>query len=219
MPLYQNEVGPSKSSKLYVWSEKQGATSKKKAVITAHGGAASSSGMGKAPDCTLIFYSPHGHILNDPSLEGIIAGLVLPCGDAINSKMSPDYELAKYTDTTGKVKHNKAGETYATVGQLNDRFASAHKTHTSQTEMLTDMVLDNDNLLPQLQQQATLSDMYDGLSMDIITLRNRFWRSSPKLSEVLSLLWQYNFKYDEIHCNFCRGGGAGYSPKKADLMK
>lgn len=221
MALFKNEVGPAKSSKLYVWSATKGAPSKRKAVITAHGGAASSSGMASTPLCNLYFYSPHGHILNDPSLEAIISGSVLPCEGPVNSRISPDYELAKYTDTTGKVKHNKAGETYATVGVLDERFASAHKTFSSQASMLAEMVTaeGGDQFMGQFVQQSNLVNMYRDFSMDIITIRNRFWHGSPKLSDVLKLLAQYGYNYEEIHCNFCRGAGAGFSPAKVDLNK
>jgi len=221
MALYKNEVGPAKSSLLYVWSETKGGASKRKAVISAHGGAASSTGMAGAPSSTLIFYSPHGHILNDPSLEAILAGTVMPYGDAINSKASPDYELAKYTDTTGKVKHNKAGETYATVAGLDSRFASAHKTYSDQVSMLAEMVTaeGGDQYFGSFVQSSNLERMYKSLPMDIITIRNRFWHSSPKLSDVLRLLGQYGYHYDEIHCNFCRGGGSGHSPARVDLTK
>jgi hypothetical protein len=222
MALIQNEVGPTKESKLYVWSATKGAPSNKKAVITAHGGGAWISGMGSAPSCTLVFYSPHGHILNDPSLSAIISGSVLPCGEPVNSKASQDYSLAKYTDTTGKIKHNKAGETYATVGGLDDAFkqqtASANSRIAMNNEAISAGVKVPGIDLHQVVKSATAEEARyaAGVSMDVITIRNRGWLSSPKLSEVITLLWKYGYKYDEIHCNFCRGGKAGFSPVKVD---
>jgi len=69
----------------------------------------------------------------------------------------------------------------------------------------------------QLRQQTTLARLYGALHMDIITIRNRFWHSSPKLSWVLTELWAKGYQYETIHCSFCRGGGASYSPPKIDL--
>lgn len=222
MALYKNEIGPAKSSKLYVWSANLGAPSKRKAVITAHGGGAWISGMATAPICSLVFYSPHGHILNDPSLEAVISGSVLPCGEAINSRKSPDYSLSKYTDTTGKVKHNTAGETYATVGSMDDTFQKRSANASDRKNFFQQAInsgakVPGINLDEELRRIVAEEGRYTaGVAMDIITIRNRGWVSSPKLSEVLTLLWHYGYRYDEIHCNFCRGGGAGYSPAKVD---
>ena len=221
MPLFQNEVGPPKKSVLYVWSAVEGGASNKTAVITAHGGKAKVNGMASVPDSRLVFYSPHGHILNDPSLEAIVARRVKPCGDPVSSKQSQDYELGKYTNSTANPnwlhKHNKANETYASVGGLQERFANAHQSASDLQEALLELSELDPLQQTQLAEQAALSELYADLTMDVITIRNRFWVSDPKLSDVLIKLSENGYNYDEIHCNFCRGGGEGYSPEKIQL--
>ena len=218
MALFKNEVGEPGSSKLYVWSERKGEGSKEKVVISAHGGIARINGMEAAPDCNLVFYSPHGHILNDPSLSAVIAGSIESC-ETLASSQSPDYDLSKYTNSGAEHKHNKTGENYAMVGKLDEQFAQSHKNHSKHVEMLADLIVDDSRAqnIKHLEQQIKLAEMYDGLSMDIVTIRNRFWHKDPKLSEVLKILWDNGYEYKEVHCNFCRGSAESYIPKKVNL--
>ena len=69
----------------------------------------------------------------------------------------------------------------------------------------------------QLREQMTLATRFSDLRMDIITVRSRVWKRSPKLSDILKALWANGYKYEEVHCNFCRGGGTAYAPEKIAL--
>jgi hypothetical protein len=173
--------------------------------------------MASAPQTSLTYYCPHGRPLNDPSIEAIIAKTVHSYGDPVDSRASQDYELSKYTNTGTELKHNKAGESYARIGKLDERFAEAHALHAGAVGWLVDDVLNNDALLPQLTEQSALEQRYRELAMDVVTIRNRFWLKSPKLSEVLTELWKYGYQYADVHCSFCRGSAEGYKPLKVDL--
>lgn len=220
MALFKNPVGSSLTSKLYVWSQKKDMPSRAEAVITAHGDTTSGDGMRSAPDCSLVFYGPHGRVLNDPRLENVLARLIMPY-ETVASKASYDYKLSKYTNTssTARNQHNTAGETYDVVGAMDDRFATAHTIYKETVAMLYDtvMVEDRDDLVDSLYEQTTLEEHYRDLPMDIITVRHRVGQLSPTLSTALKLLSENGYGYEKVHCNFCRGGGASYAPAKVDM--
>ena len=101
---------------------------------------------------------------------------------------------------------------------MDQRFATAHKNAADLLEALASLPEEQRGAMDlQFRQQTTLARLYADLRMDIITIRNRFSHSDPKLSWVLTELWAKGFDYDTIHCSFCRGGGESYSPPTIDI--
>jgi hypothetical protein len=62
----------------------------------------------------------------------------------------------------------------------------------------------------------TLADLSRlGGERDVVTIRDRRFYSSPRLSEVIKELRKFGYYYNVIHCVFCRcpdGGGQSYKP-------
>ena len=135
----------------------------------------------------------------------------------MGSRASQDYELSKYTNTGAKKKHNTMSENYASVGGMDARFATGRENAEAALATLADLPPDvRGNYEAQFRQQTAVARLYGELRMDIITLRNRFWHSDPKLSWVLTELWAKGYEYDTIHCSFCRGNGTSYMPPKVN---
>ncbi|MDF1505169.1 putative adhesin [Roseisolibacter sp. H3M3-2] len=192
MTIRKTEVG----DVLNIWSASTGKHAST-AVITAHGGDAYVNGMDKAPDYTLAYYSDHGHILSDPSIMYILTGRSIPC-QTIQSRASQDYELTKYTNTsatvTGSRQHNTGGESYDSIRSLEQEFSKG---------------LARQRGSGSAQEQVYLA----GMKMDVITIRDRKFYASPKLSDVLKILDKHKYRYTTLHCSFCRGGGQAQAPK------
>ncbi|CAI0916805.1 Uncharacterised protein [Serratia rubidaea] len=201
MDLYQNTVG----SNLYVWSHKRAAPSANECIITAHGASRTSkSGMSsELKDVELVYYTRHGETLSDPSLLQMIIGAV-PQYESMKANASHDYDLGKYTNSqvNGGKRHNEANESYHSVRNL-------YNTADAKPQELRDnaarfrsagMVTHADNLERDAAQYKNITQY------DVITLRNRIHRSfnSLTLSEVIRELRRYGYKYQRIHCAFCR---------------
>jgi hypothetical protein len=46
---------------------------------------------------------------------------------------------------------------------------------------------------------------------DIVTVRNRRWRSDLTLSDVIRILHEHGYRYTTIHCAFCRSRSAMFT--------
>ena len=187
MPLIQNVVG----SSIYVWSKKTGAPSEKRLVITSHGDESNINGMAAAGvprSCKLVFYGPHGYMLRDPNLPALIAGNLVIHETVDRPQSSQDYQLQKYTNTNDtSTRHNEVGETYASIAGMLELFP-----------MIAGMA-------QKAGENVYAANYSKQFGMDILTVRSRRFHKDPKLSQVLQELWKSNYRYDEIHCAFCRG--------------
>ncbi len=142
---------------------------------------------------TIAFLGPQGFSLADPGFEKVAttenptparAGTAKGT-DSIKAyekfetgSLCPDYYLSKYQG-----RHNKAkNETYDDIKDF----------------------------LSDAKQWDPKND-FARFPMDIVTIRNRGGNLSNivgmgvTLSEVLTMLASYNYRYDQIVCSFCRG--------------
>jgi hypothetical protein len=208
MALHRNAVGPN----LYVWSGRKGGPSKTQAVISSHGGTSIINGMNYAPECTLIFYAPHGRPLNDPSVKAILAQTVQQY-ESMSSRASQNYELSKYDD--------RPSEDYERIGQFDDEFRRYANQHTETAQLLGSLPNKSPMQEFQLRQQQVNAKLFESMPMDIITVRNRTGLRSGytvTLAYALAELWAYGYKYEDIHCCFCRGDGADYRAPPIELL-
>lgn len=176
MKLFRHAVG----KQLYVWSSSSSGKSRDVAVISAHGCGALVNGMDTAPKgIKLIFYCPHGYSLEDPKIETIVAGVTPP---AIGPHKVQDYWLTKYQEAESKTARTRPAETYKDIYELPELFAKMHA----------------------FGEKYDKSANYADIKMDVVTIRNRAFHISPRLSWVLKELWANGYKYSEVHCSFCR---------------
>ncbi len=193
MPFVANEIG----KRIYLWSRKKGAQSPgvKQCVISAHGGQSKINGMGNTNNAaaSLVYYAPHGYILTDPSLMGIMDGSAKPV-ETVVSTSSQDYELSKYQG-----RHGSKSETYERIGGMAERIEE----DLANMELAIGQFksLGKDSRAEEVE--ARLNKMKN--KMDIVTIRNRrFVKGDVLLSEVVNGLAKAGYKYDVIHCSFCR---------------
>jgi hypothetical protein len=130
--------------------------------------------------------------LLDPKIANVIEGKAHVYQRAGSGETVNDYDLSKYQG-----KHSKSGETYESIG----------KTLGSETR-LRDL-----NLLAQTNPDAARKVGFSFVpeetiaqyrQYDILTIRNRWWMSGLKLSDVLSQLSKHGRRYANIHGAFCR---------------
>ncbi|WP_026869079.1 putative adhesin [Inquilinus limosus] len=203
MPLTQNIVG----DHLRVWTRTAGRPSTQACAISAHGTDLSPGRTLRAPDVTLVYYTPHGITLPDPSLERFTAGALRQV-ETLRTADSPDYALSKYTNsqTEGGRRHNQAGESYASVAALPETMAG--KAQTARDNAAAFRSAGQESYA--LAYDADEALYAKGCQYDVVTIRNRAWRTSFNpltLSEVITTLWNAGYRYSTIHCVFCRGGG------------
>jgi hypothetical protein len=161
-------------------------------LISAHGGYMNLFGPLRSAQirvprwCRLNFYADHGASLSDPSVGGIAKGQYQVSESYEPQDLITDYELSKYQGS-----HNSAGETYATI-----------KT-----------AIDINNYNVGLGNQSQTRNF--GFYFDVLTVRNRRFRSDPSLSDVFTALDQAGRRYENIHCSFCRSKMFGSSPTQS----
>lgn len=207
MSLYQNTVG----SNLYVWSSKRASPSANECIITAHGASRLIGNGLSGLDVELVYYTPHGTSLDDPTLQKLIIGAVKPAERIrTKEKISHDYMLGKYSNSqaSGGRQHNSNGESYESIAGLPDTLAAKGK-------HITDTLATFGNIRaksPELQRKITELELearqYTQYAPhDVITIRNRGHRTlfNPvTLSEVIRTLQHYGYNYSVFHCSFCR---------------
>ena len=203
MPLIQNIVGEN----LRVWTRTAGRATTPACAISAHGTDLGAGHGLRAPDVSLVYYTPHGITLPDPSLERFTAGALTPV-ETLRTADSPDYVLSKYTNSRaqGGRRHNQAGESYASVAALPETMAA--KAETARDNAAAFRSAGQESYA--LAYDADEATYTKGCQYDVVTLRNRAWRTSFNpltLSEVITALWTAGYRYSTIHCVFCRGGG------------
>ncbi|MGK9237035.1 hypothetical protein KXS07_18285 [Inquilinus limosus] len=202
MPLIQNIVG----DHLRVWTRTAGRPSTQACAISAHGTDFSPGRALRAPDVELVYYTPHGTTLTDPTLERFTAG-TLRAVETVRTAQSQDYALSKYTNSlaAGGRRHNKAGESYASVAALPETMAG--KAQTARDNAAAFRSAGQESYA--LAYDADEALYAKGCQYDVVTIRNRAWRTSFNpltLSEVITTLWNAGYRYSTIHCVFCRGG-------------
>jgi hypothetical protein len=169
---------------IYVWTI--GSKKNTKAVISAHGAQTwATSGFKVPTNVKLWFYQPNGYLLQDPGLINVIYDEVKPLNPAVEGGKCQDYVLTKYQGA----KHGSEAESYKNIPAFG----------ITETE-LTELGFTKEQL-------ETMKRPRDDL--DIITIRNRTWHSSPTLKEVINMTHNAGYKYSEYFCSFCRGPWMG----------
>lgn len=172
-------------------------------LISAHGVVAGSTF--RVPDwANLHFYGKHGAALSDPGFREIIEGKYQVFESKMGGETCPDYFVSKYQG-----RHGNRRETY---------------------EKLQEAVQSNSDWLDTVQRLAaagnaravksTLNRQNFAFYFDVLTIRNRYHGiTAPmgvKLSWVLAELANHGYRYNQIHCSFCRWrpfGGSVSAPK------
>lgn len=141
----------------------------------------------------LHFYAPHGDSILDPTVPAILAGDFQVFETIRPGSPVVDYRLSKYQG-----RHGSVNETYASITNNLDA---------------------NEAVLDAIQQAAAKGRAIKrgpnfAFHFDVLTIRNRWWMKGSlgeKLSDVLGALQGAGYRYENIHCSFCRspviGGG------------
>ena len=166
--------------RFYVWVKDGKKKNKnKKCIISAHGGQSIINSTFKVKqNQKFVFYAPHGYTLKDPSIVPILTGRA-KSNQTISSGKCPDYQLSKYQGS-----HSDNFETYQSIEQ-----ASWSKQQWVEF-----------GIEPHL-----VGDVVTSPHMDVVTIRNRHGRTEPSLHELVAVLKDYGWGYEEYHCSFCRG--------------
>jgi len=219
MALQKNEVG----KRILVWSRASGAPSPgvQTCVISSHGGQAQINGMEALPSSIrLLYYCPNGYILNQRGIQNVVKNKLLPF-EEVSANRSPDYELTK-------VQNDPDFADVDTYDILQKSDAWIGTDRKARKAGAWDMMVDQTKLRREGKHAAAgrfgrpldqnLADLGRlGGEMDVVTIRNRRFHSSPRLSEVIKSLRKHGFNYNIIHCVFCRcpdDKAPGYKPQE-----
>lgn len=161
-------------------------------LISAHGGWSTSDGTFKVPQWTqLYFYGREGASIKDPGVYNVMKGEWQVVEAAGAGTLVRDYQLSKYQG-----RHGNEKETYDSIGSSIDRNSEA--------------------MQRMAQGDKYVKDRNFGYNFDVLTVRNRnpynpFATTGSSLKKVLQTLSDNGYKYENIHCSFCRwekGGGS-----------
>lgn len=192
----QNAVG----FDIYVWSLLKGKPSHSHCVITAHGRTAGTAPQKPNRDVELRFYCEHGFTQGGATdIRKLASGYCVPRETTSAQKLAYDYTLSKYQGKhQSSTSDDEHGETYAYI---------AKHIHNLE-EFYRDVCKVNAETARKF-----LAEHRGHVNMDVITIRNRKFKSPPTLTEVLNALDLAGYKYDVVHCSFCRppekGSGVG----------
>jgi len=219
MALQKNAVG----NKIFVWSRAQGAPSPgvSSCIISSHGGQAQINGMQDLPPIQLVYYCPNGFILNQQGIQNVVKNKLVP-SEVISANRSPDYELTKLQSDPNFTDVDNYNILQQSDGWItNDR--------TARKKNAWDMMVERTKARQQgrgavVAQYSTaidksLADLSRlGGERDIVTIRDRRFHSSPRLSEVIKDLRKFGYHYSVIHCVFCRCPDANAQSYKPQIL-
>lgn len=176
--LHKNEF-----KKFNVWTSVAGRASGNTCLISSHGGEALINGMANVNAAIrLHFYVPHNFMLREQHFENAILNRQQPIERNRNARLSQDYRLAKAQYSTQAKFEAVAQDRRPREPELYRHFAEF-------------AYGDDDDDVPPLAAART----------DLVTIRRRTFSRNPKLSEVLTTLWQAGYQYTQVYCLFCRG--------------
>lgn len=169
----------------YLWTgQDNSATTTYTAVISAHGESALIDGNFPEGKYDLVYYGPHGYILNDPGLKALGDGTLNR--EVIGpDKRGQDYLLTKYQN-----KQSKWVETYEDVVTFVLRYGK---------DVITIKNLYETDWLDQ--QYKVVKSLFGSGTVEQPNVKT----SGIKLSELITLVRPI-FPYKEFLCAFCRGG-------------
>ncbi len=162
-------------------------------LISAHGGYTNLKGpLGtssfEVPKWVqLHFYASHGNSLNDPTVYGIMKGQV-----QVKETSGPGTRVTNYSLSKYQGRHGSANETYGSIGGNIDQNVG---------------VVDDIG-------RFNLSRNF-GFRFSVLTVRNRRFRSDPSLSDALAALATAGYRFENIHCSFCRSSMFGSGTESA----
>ncbi len=206
MPIGKLDVG----GKIYVFSNKNGQQSSNSCIIDAHGeqylfGNTRNIGFSVPDNVTLHYYVPH----NAPQIYQ---------SGSMTYKHSPHLDH-QFTTALQAIMEGTATENEAIAGPNRSSDYVLTKIQRSQGGPIGGRwsnYIDERNTM-KYEDVETFMSVANHTNKDIITIRNRPFKSNITLSEVVTLLRANGYDYKDIHCSFCRspkflGGKAGVNP-------
>ena len=122
------------------------------------------------------FYGRHGAAIYDPGAYSIMKGDYQVVETFRGSDTCSNYLLTKYQTSNGD-------ETYESLQARLDQ---------------------NQNVLDDMRSGRNTASRNFGYDFDVLTVRNRKKMGALQFSTVLDTLAQGGFRYDQVHCSFCR---------------
>lgn len=176
-------------------------------LISAHGMVA--PGEFTVPDWTnLHYYGKHGAAIYDPGFRNMIEGKYQVLESSMAGDQSHDYLLSKYQG-----RHGAEKETYAALQH-------AVRSNTTFLEGVHELMASQDERKTRMVRRA-FDSRHFAFHFDVLTIRNRYkgWTAplGVKLSWVLSELYKSGYRYEQIHCSFCRWRPWGGSVSAEDF--
>lgn len=166
-------------------------TNKEDCLISAHGGYERNVTTFAPKGCTLYFYGEHGKVLSDPGLS-LMAIRGLKVVEQVPDTGKPtaiNYILSKYQG-----RHSGANETY-------DKIAGRIGSEDAQIAKLRQRIAAaaSEKLRQGARQQLAYYQ-----SMNVLTVRNRWWRSDLSLETAVTEARAAMPSLIRFHCSFCR---------------
>ena len=160
-------------------------------MITAHG--AAMPGNFRVPKwAALHFYGRHGAAIEDPGFRDILDGKYQVIETANPDDVCHNYLLSKYQGRHGNVRETYEALQHAV--QMNSEFLDG----------IHEMVARRDDRINRVVNRSMGSRGF-GYHFDFLTIRNRWHHKlGVQLSTVLSQLDRAGYRYENIHCSFCR---------------
>ena len=169
-------------------------------LITSHGGYLPTTSYFTIPNWTFLhFYGPHQYALIDPTIANIIDGKYRVLETNGPGSRVKNYELSKFQGE----KHGSKNETYTTIERDIDG-----------NEMKLNIIQMNAS---KGRKTSNFTAGNFAFHFDVLTVRNRWFTlgglNPPSLSTALNSLGKVGYRYENIHCSFCR-----VSPFASDKM-
>ncbi|MBU6954988.1 putative adhesin [Hahella sp. HN01] len=196
--------------KLYLFTDATGMIAEN-LLITSHGGYISRPDFGKqtgwarnipglggwisVPEWTqLYFYGPHTQALLDPGLSSVISGKTRFLQHLHPNTKVRNYSLSKY-------QGDDTGETYDSIS----RDIDSNRTFIT----LRQDALNSGDARMMAEVQRLCPNPFP--KFDVLTVRNRKLMGGVNLKHALDMLASNGYRYNKIHCVFCRSRMIGPS--------
>lgn len=168
-------------------------------LISAHG--AVLPGSFTTPEWGYLhFYGRHGAAIYDPGFRNIIEGKYEVTESVGGGEACSSYLLSKYQGSHGNVR-----ETY-------DSLQDAVRSNSDFLDLIRTLMASDDERKRNHAQRTFKGRDNFAFHFDVLTIRNRwFAKFGVTLNYVLSQLDHHGYRYNDIHCSFCRwrpGGGS-----------
>jgi putative adhesin Stv-like protein len=173
-------------------------------LISAHGGHDRERHFQVPAGVTVNFYALHGFTLQDPG-TALLNAQVNPKESIAGPTSCHDYSLSKYQG-----RHNKAGETYASID------AQVQSTAQARTAAQSKYMKAAAQGAPDWKLGIARQNVTSQNAINIVTVRNRVGAGDIRLSDLITAVRGAFPSITIFHCSFCRSSmnfDAGLSQK------